>query len=255
MKLSEADLQAELEKFSTYFNNEYDSEKVKAAGEDVKTKIVDTYINSSENEELKGSKDEFTKAALENMDVAEAEKQIENGTSTADAELEKLKKPEDERGASMEENSFINANKKLYEDIYSFEDALNDCDHVIDDMDDYTCDYDYDEESFGEGQATVSFEYKKEADGSINVDIDLSNVISEIDHLVDDEFEKELDNYEANGGAYGDFGIVNTIADKFGLDGETVFNECNKSVPDSILKLAEQVKAIRVREYVKNMEK
>ena len=116
MKLSEADLQAELEKFSTYFNNEYDSEKVKAAGEDVKTKIVDTYINSSENEELKGSKDEFTKAALENMDVTEAEKQIENGTSTADAELEKLKKPEDERGASMEENSFINANKKLYED-------------------------------------------------------------------------------------------------------------------------------------------
>lgn len=260
MKLNEAELQAELDKFSNHYDNEYDVEKVKAGGDAVKEKIVDTYINSSDNPNLKSSKDEFKKAAIDSINNKEVEKQIEKGNSTVDAELEKFKKPEDERNSTIKESQ-KNLNN-LFESIYSYEDALNSNDALIDDIDDYTFDYDYNEDddctsnkSFGDGQVTVPFEYSKNEDGSIDLNVDLSNVINEIDSLVDDEFEKELDNYELNGGAYGDAGIVNTIASKFDLDGEKVFNECKHSVPDSILKLAEQVKAKYIREYAKNMEK
>lgn len=73
---------------------------------------------------------------------------------------------------------------------------------------------------------------------------------SEIDSLVDTEFEDALDDYEAQGGDYSDEAMLESLASVFGGDAKKALKE-TKSIPDAVCHLADQVKALRKAELKK----
>lgn len=62
---------------------------------------------------------------------------------------------------------------------------------------------------------------------------------------VDDEFEVELDSYEALGGDYTDEYLLEALAKKFGGDAELALKESNGDKIDAVIHLANQVRKLR----------
>lgn len=73
---------------------------------------------------------------------------------------------------------------------------------------------------------------------------------SDIDSLVDTEFEDALDDYEAHGGDYSDEAMLESLANAFGGDAKKALKETS-NIPDAVCHLAEQVKQIKIKELKK----
>lgn len=103
---AEDDYRNSLNKFSDYYNDTFDTDKVEKADNKVKEKIIDQYVDTTDDSSVKQNKDAFKKDALSAMNTSAAQKQIDAGNSTVDIEIEKLKK--DAEDGTLTESLFDN---------------------------------------------------------------------------------------------------------------------------------------------------
>ena len=95
----------DLNKFSDYYKNTFDTEKVEKADDKVKEKIINQYIDTADSS-VKANSKAFSKDALTMMNTSAAQEQIDAGNSTVDVEIEKLKK--DAEDGNLTESLFDN---------------------------------------------------------------------------------------------------------------------------------------------------
>ena len=148
---AEDEYNQELQKFTDYYDNAFDSDKVSKAADDIKDKIVKQYSDASDSNVVRTNKDNFDKDCLGVINKAQAEAQINAGNTTPDAAIEKLKKDNATDSAALAE-SLINSpiiqkaiikEAKIAKDEDLNEDALEDGDIETE------ADYQQPEENFG----------------------------------------------------------------------------------------------------------
>lgn len=236
-----------LQQFSDYYNSTFDTEKVEKANDNVKEKIVNQYVDTSDDSSVKSNKDAFIKDALNSMSIKAAEQQIENGNSTVDTEIEKLKK-EAEKG-ELEESLFDNRRiqkailKEMELDktpdygLSNKEDAIEFCSAMI-------------EKGSGKDEIIQSlqldYEFSKEEAEKLVNDLWIDG-FNESDSKVDTEdfdsweakFEEALERVPQD--LYGKNCVVEYLAECFQLDAQKALKESN-DISEAIYNLVAQAK-------------
>lgn len=141
-----------------------------------------------------------------------------------------------------EEKSVYDNNKKLFKE-YKRKKAMRETYNEFEDFDYAEDPFEYEDDV----SDSVTFDNDDFEDGlsdeaGMPQDTDTGSV--EFDD-VDDEFEAELDAYEASGGDYSDEYLLEALAKKFGGDAQLALKESNGNKMDAVVNLANQVKALR----------
>lgn len=255
-----------LQKFSNYYNDTFDTDKVEKAGDSVKEKIINQYADTSDDSAVKTNKEAFVKDALNSMSAKAAEQRIENGNSTVDMEIEKLKKEQSD--GELEESFFDNRRiqKAILREMevektedagyvqphYDYgidsehrDDAADACtmmimngasrDEVIDDL-------------------QLDFEISKDEAArmhdDISIDIDDTynpiDTISPLQQDLDDEVEQMYDEAlnHVPDELCGKNALIEYLGNKFGVDSEKALKE-SKDIGEAILNLVEQSKKLK----------
>ena len=105
---AEQDFADQAKKFNDYFTTTFDSDKVSKADDKVKDKIINQYIDSSDDNVIRTAKDEFAKTCKDQINGKLAQDKIDAGNSTPDLEIEKLKKENSDDSNTLAE-SLINS--------------------------------------------------------------------------------------------------------------------------------------------------
>lgn len=253
---AEADWEEQLNKFKSYYDDTFDTEKVEKANDAVKDKIVDEYINTAaaDDTNIAQNKDEFKKDALQKMSIAAAQEQIDKGNSTVDNEIEKLKKEQSDD--SLEESLFSNdniqaalleENKNHIKENKNIDAAYDACEDMMIEgkSDGEIIDYLINELGVEKSDAQEIVNFAN--DGRVitwesKVEPSKYDKISE---QVDDEFLKALEEMNSLDNLVTKH-IVEKLAEKFGADSKKALEETD-NVPDAVLNLAEQVKQNRMK--------
>jgi len=253
-----------LKQFSDYYQNTFDTEKVEKANDDVKEKIIAQYADNSDDSAVKSNKEAFIKDALTTMNTAAAEERIEAGNSTADVEIEKLKKEQDDG----ELNESLFDNRKIQKAILrEMEIEKQEGAEYLQPRSDYGLGEDNRADAIdyctmmidrGVNKDTIiqdlQLEYevsKDEAEKMYNdiaVDIDWdctecnnSNESStDMNDEIEDKFEEVLNSIPKE--LAGSKAVVHYLAEAFNLDVEKALKETN-NIGDAVMNLFEQAKA------------
>ena len=253
-----------LKQFSDYYQNTFDTEKVEKANDDVKEKIIAQYADNSDDSAVKSNKETFIKDALTTMNTAAAEERIEAGNSTADVEIEKLKKEQDDG----ELNESLFDNRKIQKAILrEMEIEKQEGAEYLQPRSDYGLGEDNRADAIdyctmmidrGVNKDTIiqdlQLEYevsKDEAEKMYNdiaVDIDWdctecnnSNESStDMNDEIEDKFEEVLNSIPKE--LAGSKAVVHYLAEAFNLDAEKALKETN-NIGDAVMNLFEQAKA------------
>jgi len=253
-----------LKQFSDYYQNTFDTEKVEKANDDVKEKIIAQYADNSDDSAVKSNKEAFIKDALTTMNTAAAEERIEAGNSTADVEIEKLKKEQDDG----ELNESLFDNRKIQKAILrEMEIEKQEGAEYLQPRSDYGLGEDNRADAIdyctmmidrGVNKDTIiqdlQLEYevsKDEAEKMYNdiaVDIDWdctecnnSNESStDMNDEIEDKFEEVLNSIPKE--LAGSKAVVHYLAEAFNLDAEKALKETN-NIGDAVMNLFEQAKA------------
>lgn len=255
---AEKDWEEQLQKFTDYYNNTFDTEKVSKANDNVKDKIIDEYIGSADDVNVSQHTDDFKKDAISRMNQAAAQDQIDKGNTTVDQEIEKLKK-ENNSDNELNESYFSNTdiqsaiiredkeNTKRVQENKLVDQAYDTCEEMAESgateeeiVDYLVCDLGMELEDAKEMAACVSdsrvltWENTKEP-----------SKYEKISEEVDNEFEKALTELNSIDNLVTKH-IVEILAEKFNADGKKALEETD-NVPDAVLNLAEQVKQARLK--------
>ena len=246
-----------LNKFSDYYNQTFDVEKVEKANDNVKEKIVDQYIDSSDDPSVKNNKDAFKKDALNSMSVISAEEKIEKGVSTVDSEIEKLKKENETN--EIQESYFDN--KRIQRAILNeLEIKASDSADYLQPRKNYGMGEDNREKAIEYCSEMISNETPKETvietlqlDFEISkdeaekmyddliVDFNDENPVKDEDYQddIEDLYEKALD--EVPDELYGKDALIEYLGKKFDVDYKKALNESN-DIGEAILNLIDQTR-------------
>lgn len=229
------DTSEELSKFKDYFDNTFDAEKVEKASDEEKDKIVNSFVDASNNSSIKTDK-EFKDQCKSAMTAAGIEDQIEKGNTNNDEALKKFMKSEEE----------------LKEGLIFGDDFMN-----FNDVTTMNMDTDLDDDT--EEADVITGYYCNPVECSCGEEVpeedeEAKYVIDGIRNITDKEIEAKLDDYESKGGDYSNDVIVIEIAESYNMKGRTILAECRGDIPRAICVIAEREKNRRIEMYCDSAE-
>lgn len=255
---AEKDWEEQLQKFTDYYNNTFDTEKVSKANDNVKDKIIDEYIGSADDVNVSQHADDFKKDAISRMNQAAAQDQIDKGNTTVDQEIEKLKK-ENDSDNELNESYFSNTDIQsaiIREDKENMirvqenklvDQAYDTCEEMVESgaseeeiVDYLVCELGMEQEDAKEMAACVS-DSRIIAWESVKGPSEYEKISEEVDN----EFEKALTELNSIDNLVTKH-IVEILAEKFNADGKKALEETD-NIPDAVLNLVEQVKQARLK--------
>lgn len=255
---AEKDWEEQLQKFTDYYNNTFDTEKVSKANDNVKDKIIDEYIGSTDDVNVSQHAEDFKKDAVSRMNQAAAQDQIDKGNTTVDQEIEKLKK-ENDSDNELNESYFNNTdiqsaiiredkgNMARVQENKLVDQAYDACEEMVESgaseeeiVDYLVCELGMEQEDAKEMAACVS-DSRIIAWESVKGPSEYEKISEEVDN----EFEKALTELDSIDNLVTKH-IVEILAEKFDADGKKALEETD-NIPDAVLNLAEQVKQARLK--------